>query len=476
MSDTIAMYRSIGARFAGVVCLTAVIVAGSGYLAGRSILGQVAALADDPAEINALAEGQRALVELHRERVQRVAPLLKACAARPSGEPCEVAGVDVQRTTLPPDAGVEPGWRTEQEYVLVSEASVDRFLLGWESLRNRHTTVGDVIAIKEHVTTLLPSLTDSFLKVFAGALAAGIVLGLLVTFVLSRRFSARVKGLVAYTRRIAAGDRAPAPDDARGRDEVGVLAEAMHVMAQDLEEARQRLILSEKMQSWQNVARKVAHEIKNPLTPISLVADELKRRAAAASGDLQETLAEAGRILKEETESLGRMVKEFSAFARLPDPDLKAGDLGELVADFVARNATETGPQFIVEAKTGTYPVVFDRGMIVQVLHNLVNNARLAKAPARLTVRFALHRLGTAAILDVIDDASGVPEALRTTLFDAYVTTRSTGDGEKGMGLGLTISRKIAVDHGGALNLHKTGPEGSCFRLNLPLAKFEAKA
>ncbi len=470
------MIRSIGTRFAAVVCLTALIVAGAGYLAGRSILSQVAALADDPAEMNALVEGQKALVELHRERQQRVEPLLEACAAKESPSPCDVPGVQIGVEISPADAHVESGWSSERVYVAAGKTSAHRFTLGWDSLRAKHSAVSDIIAVKEHVTTLLPSLTASFLKVFAGTLAVGIALGLLVTYALSRRLTFRVKELVTYTRRIGTGDLAPAPSSTRGEDEVGLLADALHVMAHDLDETRQRLILSEKMQSWQAVARKVAHEIKNPLTPISLVADELRKRAASAPEGLRETLQEASRILAEETESLGRMVREFSAFARLPDPDLQAGDLGELVRDFVARNQTADGPSFKVAAPDTSLPVVIDRGMVVQVLHNLVNNARLAKAPAKLTVRFELSQAGTNVLLDVVDDASGVPESLRQTLFDAYVTSRSTGDGEKGMGLGLTISRKIAVDHGGSLILHKTSTEGSRFRLTLPLTRFEGKA
>src|SRR5262249_23566221 len=155
---------------------------------------------------------------------------------------------------------------------------------------------------------------------------------------------------------IGSGELAPAPFITRGEDEIGILADALHIMAKDLDETRQRLVLTEKMQTWQTIARKVAHEIKNPLTPISLVADQLKKAATAVPPAQQETLQEASRILAEETESLRRMVREFSAFARLPEPDLRAGDLGEVVRDFIARNETGKGPVFRINAASQRFP------------------------------------------------------------------------------------------------------------------------
>jgi signal transduction histidine kinase len=474
MSDASARTGALGRQFALVVCATVATVGIVGFVAGRSILAQVAALADDRPVLESLAIGRQALIDLHHERRGKAEAQVAACRTHATLDGCiPDVKVQVEPALAVDSARPLPYWESERELIAEGPGGrPTRVVFDWPELKPRYEAFTDIIGTREHVASLLPTLTDSFLVVFAAALVGAGLLGLGVTWLLSRRLAGRVGALIAYTRRIGTGELLPAPAETRGGDELGLLADALHRMAKDLDETRQRLVLSEKMQSWQNVARKVAHEIKNPLTPISLVAAELQKRAAqmpdAASRGL---LTEAGRVLHEETQSLDRMVREFSAFARLPDPELAAGDLLELVRDFVSRNQAATGPELVVVASRERFPVIMDRGMLTQILHNLVNNARLAKAPARVSIRFELDLADGTCALHVRDDGPGVPATLRATLFDAYVTSRSTGDGEKGMGLGLTISRKIASDHGGALVLATTGPEGTCFRLTLPAAE-----
>jgi len=473
-------FRSISGQYTLVVLLTVATVGLAGFFAGSSILTQIASLVKDQPLIEALGAGQHALVDLHRERRQLGEATALVCAKRNPDVPCTLPGGErVRREVVAIGASPLPYWEGESVYVMDAGGMAARFTFPWPEIKPLLASVTSVIGTREHLDELLPSLTESFLMIYALALVGAGLLGLVVTYFLSRRLGRRIALLVAYTRRIASGALEPAPAETGGADEVGTLASALHSMAHALDEARQRLVLNEKMQSWQNVARKVAHEIKNPLTPISLVASELKRHGANATDERTRTLlAETSRILEEETGSLGRMVREFSAFARLPEPDLIAADLLEILKDFAQRNSTDGGPILIINAdREQPFPAVVDRAMILQVLHNLLNNARLAKAPAQVTVTLTLSRSSERTyLLDVIDDGPGVPETLKQTLFDAYVTTRSTGDGEKGMGLGLTIARKIASDHGGSLNLHSTGADGTCFRMVLPAStKWQAE-
>ncbi len=461
---------SIGSRFAAVVVGTTVVIGAAGFLAGQGVLERVAALAEDKGVTEALTDERKALLDGHKLRRASAEALIANCRDAGRVAACTVPDVTIAWEELAEDdPGAVPRWEGEKAYVFRDGKKLVRARFDWDEMKPRFEAVSEVIGRREHLSLLLPELTRSFLVALGLALFGAAILGLFGIWLLSRRIAARVSALVDYTRRIAVGELAEAPPLTRGTDEVGMLARALERMAEDLDQARQRLVLTEKMQSWQNVARKVAHEIKNPLTPISLVAAELKRRGAAATGETASFLEEAGRVLYEETSSLERMVREFTAFARLPEPRLEAGDLEDLVRDFAQRNLVINGPKFTMGGEPGPYPVVLDRAMIAQILHNLVNNARLAKAPQAVEVGFRLRREADGAVVDVMDDAGGVPETLRETLFDAYVTTRSTGDGEKGMGLGLAIARKIAMDHGGSLDLTSTGGKGSVFTLRLPL-------
>ncbi|MCX6116302.1 MAG: ATP-binding protein [Proteobacteria bacterium] len=113
--------------------------------------------------------------------------------------------------------------------------------------------------------------------------------------------------------------------------------------------------------------------------------------------------------------------------------------------------------------------------MIRQIFHNILNNAVNACEPNIVKVSFMLSQSEKSLVLDIKDDGPGVPESLRETLFNAYVTSRSTGEKSKGMGLGLTICRQIAHDHGGQIELYSTGNQGTTFRLTLPLIQVVEK-
>lgn len=465
--------KSIGARFASIVVLTSAVVGAAGYFAGQSAMEQVAALSDDQEVEAALEDGRKALRDWSKLRQAHAAAQLEACATARQLDSCVVTDASAKITIIPaPKGDIQAHWLNERTYTShESDGRAFEAVLDWPEIKPRFDKFSEVLGRREHLVQLLPDLLASFLATFAAALVAAALCGLLATWLLSRRLVARVGALINYTRRIGQGQLVQAPASTRGRDEVGLLSEALERMAIDLDTTRQRLILTEKMESWQQVARKVAHEIKNPLTPISLVAAELQRQAPQQEPRLKAFLVEAGRVLYEECSSLERMVRDFTRFARLPHPELLSGDLWETVSDFVQRNSASDGPELILqEPGVQQFPVVHDAAMIAQVLHNLVNNAVRAKAPERVRVRFAAVVQGASIRLDIADDAGGVPESLRSTLFDAYVTSRSTGDGEKGMGLGLAIARKIALDHGGSLELTETGAAGSVFTLVLPLS------
>jgi len=195
----------------------------------------------------------------------------------------------------------------------------------------------------------------------------------------------------------------------------------------------------------QENARRHAHEMKGPLTAARL---ELER---AIEGD-QEALASVA----EELERLTRLSRQQASFAAIGKPVLRRDSLRAVVEEFCATFG-KAWPGVSLRFGGGDAAVCADRDMVRQVLVNLCSNSALA-IEGEGSVTFTIAR----GVLDVSDTGGGIPESLRASVFDPYVTTRRTGEG---MGLGLSISRKIMIDHGGDLQLAATSTSGTTFRL-----------
>jgi two-component system, NtrC family, nitrogen regulation sensor histidine kinase NtrY len=200
----------------------------------------------------------------------------------------------------------------------------------------------------------------------------------------------------------------------------------------------------QKLAAWQEVARRLAHEIKNPLTPIQLAVQELASKYRDGDPAYQKLLGTAQEILIEEVGAIRRLVDDFSAFAKLPKVEPVPVDLGQVVDDF-SRSHPEWQKALQVE-RPGPIGALCDRMLIRRVLANLVENAvQAAEAAGREPiVRIALAEGDSAASLFVDDNGPGVTADARERIFDPYVTTK-----EHGTGLGLAIVRKIMLDHGG---------------------------
>lgn len=219
---------------------------------------------------------------------------------------------------------------------------------------------------------------------------------------------------------------------------------------------RERREYTQRMASLQETARRHAHEIKGPLTAARL---ELERYAdLVRAGATDEERARAEESVSEELERLARYTREFSSFAGIGKPSLRRESLGQMVEEFCATFAN-AWPGMALRDGGLDAVVCADRDMVRQVLVNLCSNSAGAGAK---TVSFAIVRNGGRVALDVRDDGAGVDEPLRARIFDPYVTSRRIGEG---MGLGLSISRKVMIDHGGDLQLVTTGDTGSTFRV-----------
>ena len=223
-------------------------------------------------------------------------------------------------------------------------------------------------------------------------------------------------------------------------------------------EERERREVAERLASWQEAARRQAHEIRGPLTAARLEVDRFAE-LARGGGTAEELERVQGSVI-EELERLAAYTREFSSFGALGEPLLRRESLGRIAGEFCAIFANAWPNLRLIDAG-GDAEVCADRDMIRHVLVNLCSNSSAATNGSG-TVTLATTRSGDRVALEVRDRGGGIPPSLCARIFDPYVTTRKIGEG---MGLGLAISRKIMLDHGGDLELTDTSPSGTTFRL-----------
>ncbi len=217
------------------------------------------------------------------------------------------------------------------------------------------------------------------------------------------------------------------------------------------------LVSAQRMAAWGDVARRIAHEIKNPLTPIQLSAERIKRKFGPKLGEDQDSLDQMTGVIIRQTGDLRRIVDEFSKFARMPEPERRDQDLTQLVRDAVLLQKTgRPDIELISDMPDAELPALIDGTMITQALTNLIKNAGEAidtlkedGAPEDLVpqVHVNMQADKATARITIADNGIGLPED-RARLFEPYVTTRS-----EGTGLGLPIVKKIIEEHGGSLTL-----------------------
>ncbi|MBY0500484.1 MAG: PAS domain-containing sensor histidine kinase [Alphaproteobacteria bacterium] len=216
--------------------------------------------------------------------------------------------------------------------------------------------------------------------------------------------------------------------------------------------------------AWADVARRIAHEIKNPLTPIQLSAERLKRRYSEQISHDKDTFQSCVDTIIRQVGNIGQLVGEFSSFARMPAPDIKPEDFVKICKEeiFLQKQA-HPNIDFKLNTSLETFLFPCDRGQMGQVLTNLVQNAIEAisiKKGFHGEIEVSLKETESKIILDVADNGIGLPSQGREQLTEPYVTYR-----EKGTGLGLAIVKKIVEDHGGILSFHDHQNGGAIVRI-----------
>ncbi len=246
---------------------------------------------------------------------------------------------------------------------------------------------------------------------------------------------------------------------ARAKGELGRLMQGFNRMSLDLQKSHEQLVRATRLAAWQDVARRLAHEIKNPLTPITLSIHRLRKRTGEEDGVVRECLD----TVLEETTHLKRLADEFSSFARMPKPKIERVDAAEVLQQVL--DLYSVVPRLRVRADlAGLDPVLADRDQIRQVFTNVVKNAVEAMPQGgELEVRWALENGGVA--FTFLDQGCGFPAEAGDRVFDPAFTTKPTGSG-----LGLAIVRRILEDHGADIQTGNRSEGGAWVRIRLPAA------
>jgi len=232
------------------------------------------------------------------------------------------------------------------------------------------------------------------------------------------------------------------------------------IMVEDLSD----LLRAQKAVAWQEVARRIAHEIKNPLTPIQLAAQRLRKKFFAKSDDLDEVLLEATASIEREVGGLKDLVDEFSRFARMPQVEPKPVDLSNIIESVLALYKGLPGVEWRVEHDPHIGRIALDAQQMRRALINLIDNA-VSAIRERGTISISTRSIGSngSVRMEIADSGPGIPVADRDKMFAPYFSTK-----KRGTGLGLAIVHKVVTDHRGTIRVEDNTPRGARFVIEIP--------
>ncbi|WP_438017295.1 ATP-binding protein [Sorangium sp. So ce315] len=307
--------------------------------------------------------------------------------------------------------------------------------------------------------------------------ATVLAIALAIAVVLARSLSRPLVALAHETREVMSG--APRRVEGRGGREIADLAAAFNATIDELAAMRKRLAATERIAARREVARQIAHEIKNPLAPIRAAVETLRRLRQRDDPAFDDYFEEATSTVLDEVHRIANIVTEFTQFARLPPPNLEPVDLVAIARGVVTLHAAPASGEPTAGGTGGGAPprvelvaepvprVSADRDQIIQVLTNLVQNGLDAASAVRRDPRVSvtIGPLPNDRVRIVVrDNGPGVAEAMVPRLFEPYATSK-----EKGTGLGLAIAQRIVFEHGGEISYRKAQKGGAVFEIWLPV-------
>jgi len=310
-------------------------------------------------------------------------------------------------------------------------------------------------------------LTRHIWQIAAAVAGAALIIGLLLTLWVSSRITRPLEELAEGAREVASG-RWDTVIDLRGRDEIGQLAAAFNEMTQTLAATREQLVQTERVAAWRELARRLAHELRNPLFPLQITVENLQKARQLDAKQFLEVFNESTSTLRAELANLNTIIGRFSDFSKMPAPHFAKININEAL-----RNAVRLfEPQFNAVGKPPVIPEYFlteplpeidaDADLLHRAFQNLVLNALDAMpAGGTLTMRTSQHE-GNIRI-EVADTGKGLTPEECSRLFTPYYTTKV-----QGTGLGLAIIQSVVSDHRGTISVTSDEGRGTTFRIELP--------
>jgi two-component system nitrogen regulation sensor histidine kinase NtrY len=297
---------------------------------------------------------------------------------------------------------------------------------------------------------------------------AGMILAILLSGWAAARVTRPVEELALAAREVAEGNWS-AQVTVQSSDELGELATAFNRMTRELNEQKERLVQTERVAAWRELARRLAHELKNPLFPLQLTVENLLRARQQSPEQFEETFQESSSTLLAEIANLKTIISRFSEFSRMPQPHLQSIDLNEIVQNvarlFQAQLHTPGRPaiECKLELAESMKPTAADPELMHRVLSNLVLNAMDAM-PEGGTLTLRTRQNDDHAFIDVSDTGTGLTPEECDRLFTPYYTSKTHGTG-----LGLAIVQSVVTDHGGRVSVRSQTGRGTTFEIQLPI-------
>jgi two-component system, NtrC family, nitrogen regulation sensor histidine kinase NtrY len=303
-----------------------------------------------------------------------------------------------------------------------------------------------------------------------GVAAGGILLAIVFSLWTAARVSRPIEELARAAEEVAAGNwETRVPE--RGRDEVSVLARSFNHMTGELTSQRERLMQSERVAAWRELARRLAHELKNPLFPLQLTVENLVRARALPSAEFDEVFNESTQTLAMEIANLKTIIGRFSDFSKMPKPQLERVDAKDVLARVralyeAAGSAGLEGAKIAFESEIADEPMLLDVDpeLLHRAISNLVLNAMDAM-PEGGTVTLAARPVDGKIEIRVADTGMGLTPEECERLFTPYYTTK-----QHGTGLGLAIVQSVVADHAGTIAVESRPRGGTVFVIALPRA------
>ena len=348
---------------------------------------------------------------------------------------------------------------SQNTVVLISYSLGSEFDWGKDALDNQAARFETVDLLKENLRPLLFFYYGVF---FLPTLLMTAIIAISFT----RRVTYPIVELTEATRRVAEGDFS-IQILSRRDDELGLLIRSFNAMVQDLEKSRAALVKSEKISIWQNMAQQLAHEIKNPLTPIKLSAERVLRRWRNEPESIGEIIESSMMAIIQETEGLSTLLNEFRTLSKPTEPSQSWTKLREPVEEVInTYSSSYPGVQFDISHVKSGISIKIDKHRLSQILTNLVINAIDAmNGSGSIEIRTDLVKKREICYcrISVKDSGKGIGEQEGHLIFTPYFTTKDSGTG-----LGLPIVERIVNDHGGAIWFDSAEGMGTTFYIDLP--------